>query len=57
MTLEQIVAALKDRRIDMVSEATGLHYQTVMKVRNGDSKNPSNDTMRALEAYLEGRKP
>jgi hypothetical protein len=55
LTLEQIRHALQDRRIDIVSEATGLNYGTVRKIREGTNTNPGWKTLQALSNYLEGR--
>lgn len=53
MTLEQIQAALSDRRIDKVSEATGVPYNTVRHVRDSPTANPTWKTMRALSEYFQ----
>lgn len=55
MTLEQIRDALLDRRIDMVAEATGLHYNTVRDVRSNTNANPSYRVIKALSDYFEGK--
>jgi hypothetical protein len=55
MAVEEISAALKDRRIDIVSMATGLHRNTIQCVRDGRSINPSHHTIKTLSDYLEGR--
>ena len=52
LTLEQISEKLKDRRLGMISDATGLHYNTIKAIRDGDSKRPSHDTIKALSDYL-----
>lgn len=56
MTLEKIREALQDRRIDRVSDATGLHYNTIRTVRDDPSANPTHRVMQALSDYLEGVK-
>lgn len=53
MTIEQVREHLLDRRIDMVADATGLHYSTVCDVRSGKNDNPSYKTMKALSDYFE----
>jgi len=53
MTLESIRKALKDRRVSMVAEATGLHYNTVRDVRDNDRANPTYKVVKALSDYLE----
>lgn len=55
MTLEQVKEALRDRRIMVVAEATGLHYNTVRNVRDFPECNPSADTLRRLSDYFERR--
>ena len=54
-TLEQISEALKDRRTDKVSDATGLHYNTIRNVRDNPHANPSWRVLKALDKYLEGQ--
>ena len=55
MTLESIRAALQDRRMDRVAEATGLHYNTIREVRDNPSANPTWRVFKALNDYLEGQ--
>lgn len=55
MTPEQVSKALADRRLQRVSEATGIHYNTLKKIRDGESKKPTHDVMSKLIAYLEQR--
>ena len=52
LTLEQIRAALQDRRPGMVAEATGLHLNTVREVRDNEQSNPSYRVLKALSDYL-----
>jgi hypothetical protein len=52
MTLEEVREKLLDRRIDMVADATGLHYSTVCDVRSGKNDNPSYKTVKALSDYF-----
>lgn len=54
MTLDQIREALKDRRPLMVAQATGLHPNTVMRIRDGQNTNPSYEVVAALSKYLQG---
>ena len=56
MTIEAIRLALQDRRISMVSTATGLHYNTIKSVRDNEDANPSYKVLKALSNYLEGAK-
>ena len=55
MTLDEIRTKLKDRKLSMVAEATGLSRQAVHNVITGRTPKPSFDTVRRLVEYLEGR--
>ena len=55
LTLEQIREALRDRRPNMVAEATGLHLNTVRDVRDNPKANPTYKVMKALSDYLTRR--
>lgn len=46
--------ALKDRRLNIVSEATGLSTVTIANIRDGKAKNPTIGTLDKLARYLEG---
>tara|TARA_R110002126_G_scaffold81132_1_gene200291 strand:- start:150 stop:401 length:252 start_codon:yes stop_codon:yes gene_type:complete len=52
--LERIREALKDRRLAVVADACGLHYNTLRALRDGEKTNPTYTTMSRLEAYLGG---
>jgi len=54
MTLEQVQAALQDRKLPQVAERTGLAYQTVWRVAAGRIERVSYDVVKALSDYLEG---
>lgn len=53
LTLEEIKEALQDRRLQIVSDATGLHYNTLRDIRDNQDANPSYKTMKAVSDYLE----
>ena len=55
MKLDQIRAALRDRRPGVVAAATGLHYNTVRDVRDNPEANPTYKVLAALDAYLSGK--
>ena len=55
MTLDQIRDALKDRRPVMVAQSTGLHVNTVMRIRDGMNTNPTYEVVAALSDYLQGK--
>ena len=50
--LEWIRGALADRRLDKVSEATGLHPNTIAAIRDGKQANPKLHTLNTLALYL-----
>lgn len=50
--LERIKAALADRKMDKVAEATGLHENTIRAIANGTNKNPTLQTINKLTKYL-----
>jgi hypothetical protein len=54
LTLEQIKTALADRRLTVVAESTGLHYNTLRDIRDNPESNPSYRTLKAVSEYLEG---
>lgn len=54
LTIETIRERLRDARPSRVAEATGLHYNTVRRVRDGDSVQPSYEVIKKLSDYLEG---
>ncbi len=55
MTLDQIRDALKDRRPAMVAQSTGLHVNTVMRIRDGMNTYPTYEVVAALSDYLQGK--
>ena len=55
MTLQQIEAALQDRRPAMVASATGLTIPTITAIRDGKSKRPAHETVQKLSDYLEAK--
>ena len=55
MYLEQIREMLADRRLSLVAEATGLHYNTIRIIRDDPNANPTYKAVKALSEYLEGQ--
>jgi len=53
MTVEDISRALADRRLSVISDATGIHYNTLRDIRDEKTKDPKHATVRALSEYLE----
>lgn len=54
LTPDQIKEKLKDRVPGIVAKATGLHLNTIYKLKNGESIDPSYETMVKISAYFEG---
>jgi transcriptional regulator with XRE-family HTH domain len=54
LTLEEIKHALRDRRLDIVSEQTGIHRATISRIRNDDNANPTYAVIKTLSDYLRG---
>lgn len=54
LDLDEIKAALQDRRLDVVSDATGLHRNTIAGIRSGKVADPSYKAVKALSDYLGG---
>ena len=52
LTIPEIRERLQDRRLEMVSEATGLHYNTVLYIKTGTAKGANIRTIEKLSAYL-----
>lgn len=50
--IEEVRAALADRRVDVVASATGLHRNTIAAIRDGKSANPRYSVIVALAKYL-----
>lgn len=53
LNLQQIKEALQDRRLDIVSEFTGIHRNTIAAIRSGKAANPSYETIAKLSEYLQ----
>lgn len=52
LTLPQIREALADRNLTKVSEAVGIHRNTLSAIRDGVHVNPTLRTLQALSDYL-----
>lgn len=55
LTLEKIRMLLQDRTMTVVAEATGVHHQTIMRIKTGEAKNTSYQTVKALSDYFEAQ--
>ena len=52
LTIEQILAALKNESDQNVANATGLSRQAIWKLQTGRSKSPSYDMIKLLSDYV-----
>jgi DNA-binding response OmpR family regulator len=52
MTLEQIRAALADRKVSVVSRATQVHPNTIRNILKDSAANPTHRVVKALSDYL-----
>jgi len=50
--LSEIKSALKDRRLCIIAEKTGLHVNTIASIRDGKNTNPTLETLQKLADYL-----
>lgn len=54
MSLEQIRAALADRKVAMVARATKVHPNTIRAIIKDPEANPTHRVIKALSDYLSG---
>jgi DNA-binding Xre family transcriptional regulator len=55
LTLDQVLAKLKDMNLAAVSRSSGVSESTMYKLVNGGSKDISYDTVKRLSDYLESK--
>jgi hypothetical protein len=55
MTIDDVRRQLKDLRPSRVSEATGLHTNSIRDIRDNPEANPTYKTLKAISDYLESR--
>jgi len=53
-TLSEIKGLLKGRNLAQVGRAVGLSRAYILRIKQGQAKNPSYETVRKLSEYLEG---
>jgi len=51
--LEEIRERLHDRKLTVVAQHTGLHYNTIYRIANGTSKDPAYSVVKRLSEYLD----
>ena len=54
LTLQQIRDSLKDRRIGLLAEMTGIHVNTLRDIRDNENANPTYKTLQLLNDYFSG---
>lgn len=52
MQLSTIVEFLADKRLNVVSEATGIHRNTLANIRDGKNTNPTLSVVTKLAQYM-----
>ncbi len=53
LDLHQISRLLADRKLDIVSDKTGLHRNVIASIRDRRNQNPAYATVKRLSDYLE----
>lgn len=53
LTLPEVVQQLQDRKLSKVAEATGVHENTLRRIRDGQQQNPAYETLKAVSDYLQ----
>ena len=56
MTLQEIIDFLQPFNMRVVAKEVGIHYDTLIKLMNGTTANPSYETVKRLEAYCLAKK-
>lgn len=54
MTLDEIRAALQDRKISVVARALAIHPNTIRSILKQPEANPTHRVVKALADYLSG---
>lgn len=54
-TPDQIREYLRDANLSKVARETGLHYNSILMLRNAESMNPTWRTINALSQYIDER--
>lgn len=52
LELSKIIELLQDRRPGVVARETGVHVNTIIKIKKGGTPNPTYDTWKALSDYF-----
>lgn len=54
LTPQQIKEGLKDKRLHVVAESTGLSYPTLKKLADGEGANHTIETLQKVSQYISG---
>lgn len=54
LTIDRICELLKDRSVPVVAELAGVHYNTLLGIKNGTNTNPSYVVVKKLSDYFQG---
>ncbi|RTL03533.1 hypothetical protein EKK58_12760 [Candidatus Dependentiae bacterium] len=54
LSLKQIQQGLKDKRLSVVAERTGLSYPTLKSLSDGKDQNYTTETLKTVSNYLTG---
>ncbi|RTL05706.1 hypothetical protein EKK58_07385 [Candidatus Dependentiae bacterium] len=57
LSLEQIKKGLKDKRLQVVADRTGLSYPTLKSLADGKTQNYTTETLKTVSNYLNGNIP
>ena len=52
LSIDEIVEALKDKRLYVIARRTGLSYPTVKKLADGKKENYTLDTLKRISNYI-----
>jgi hypothetical protein len=52
MDINEIRDSLRDKRLAVIAEATGLHYNTLREIRDNPEPNPTYKVLKLLSSYL-----
>lgn len=52
MTLDYVVSALQTANLSYLSRVTGLHYNTIRRIKTGENTNPTTHTVQTLAKHL-----
>lgn len=55
LTIDTIRKRLQDRSIPVVAELAGVHYNTLLGIKNGTNTNPSYAVVKKLSDYFENK--